>query len=166
MRIYRIEHTNGDGPMGTGAAEFFVRYYRDAVREGREPPRRPSGIDPEDIKDIIPATGLQPDHVFGCDSLEALRFWFWSPAGCEGLENTGCTLCAYEADGAVIVKAKTQVIFNRADATFLWNVPADMLHTLTDEEAMAMPRRDRIFLIPVIPEWMCRPRSFETGLPL
>ena len=50
MRIYRIEHTNGDGPMGTGAAEFFVRYYRDAVREGREPPRRPSGIDPEDIK--------------------------------------------------------------------------------------------------------------------
>lgn len=150
MRIYRVEFTDGLGPQASGAACTYYTYARAAMMDGREPV---SEHDPEHIaeaekREVFPPT-LKPGEMFGCKSLEQLRRWLPSRAGCKGLDAVGCTLCAFEARDSDVYLANLQVVFNRLTATFLWNVPVGMLHTLTDEEAAAMPSSQRIFPEPI-----------------
>lgn len=98
---------------------------------------------------------VEPWQACGCESLATLRSWFPSPLGVKALEELDATLCAFEARDDDVIVCDVEVLFNRLTATFLWNVPASMLHCLTDEEAMTMPRRDRIFLEPDIS--LCAP---------
>lgn len=154
MRIYRIEHSTGWGPemSGTLAAHFLAA--RSARLEGSEPP---PANDEEHILDaearerrlVFPPT-MAAYQAFGCESLAKLRRWFPSPAGTKALEELDATLCAFDARDEDVIAAPSQILFNRLTATFLWNVPASMLHTLTDEDAAMMPRGDRVFLEPEI----------------
>ncbi|MET3662249.1 hypothetical protein [Aquamicrobium ahrensii] len=154
MRIYRIEHSTGWGPEASGTLAAHVLAAGAAIAEGSEPP---PANDEEHILDaeardrrlVFPST-MMHYQSFGCKSLATLRRWFPSPAGTKALEELDATLCAFEARDEDVIAAPSQVLFNRLTATFLWNVPASMLHTLTDEEAVRMPRKDRIFLEPNI----------------
>lgn len=137
---------------GTLAAHFLAA--RSARLEGSEPP--PANNE-EHILDaearerrlVFPPT-MAAYQAFGCESLAKLRRWFPSPAGTKALEELDATLCAFDARDEDVIAAPSQILFNRLTATFLWNVPASMLHTLTDEDAAMMPRGDRVFLEPEI----------------
>jgi len=154
MRVYRIEHSTGWGPEASGTLAAHALAARTAIAEGSEPPPANDEeyiLDAEarDRRFVFPSTMMRYQS-FGCESLATLRRWFPSPAGTKALEELDATLCAFEARDEDVIAAPSQVLFNRLTAIFLWNVPASMLHTLTDEEAMMMPRRDRIFLEPDI----------------
>lgn len=154
MRVYRIEARNGMGPKASGIIEAYHRRACEASRNATEPPL-PEHNEPTPFRELYAPMPVEPNphYMFGCDSLETLRRWFPSPAGCSGMEDEGATLCAFDVSRSEDrMMIDDQVIFNRLTATFLWNLPASVLHTLTDEEAAKIPRSDRIFPERIPPE--------------
>lgn len=135
MLVYRLESITGarEGPFGSGLAELYCEADGEAMMAGRESiscevRAGSTQVHRSGIYDQLPVTR---DHIFGCETLNLLRLWFPSPAGCKAMAEAGCVLRAYEVPEEHVLFGPAEVAFDRrhAECVALWS-PRDLHGTV------------------------------------
>lgn len=128
MLIYRVEHRNGAGAAISGLSQLHAARAQVAQFVGDEPPEKEASLlrvleTEDELHDFI-----TPDYRFGCLSLEQLRTWFYSPAGCRAMAEAGGVLATYSVPDDEVVRGKTRVAFDIGGSERLEVKPVTALH--------------------------------------
>lgn len=141
MILYRVECSGGVGPWRGG----IIHLHRDIARAEIT---RDSTLYAEarSIPFMLNQWGtcwgdlITADHVFGTRTLDDLRLWYPSPAGCAAMAEAGAKLVVYSTAAAFTVPGNWEVAFDRTYACALEERPLSDLHgELAAQEHAPLP---------------------------
>lgn len=107
--VFRVEMEDGNGPYDGGLA---MRQVPSEDFFDLQPPPLSDGI-----------TDFGPEHFFGFSSFSAFFRWFGHTI--DVLEKKGCKLCRYLVDSEHVVSGKRQVVFIKANAILIEQIPIE-----------------------------------------